>query len=130
MGIPRKGARIGCCSILHSLHRCLLGEHPLHRGIGGIGGDPCSPYFFARVRTRRAMETYGMGFIESRDDPMNEPEIDREEQARRNRELMPDTAAEVDTWRSVFGAGVRLLYAKEGDCQVGKPADARSEQSS
>lgn len=45
--------------------------------------------------------------------------IDRNEQARRNRERMPLTAALIDAFRERFGA-VRVVWAKEGEVEVGK----------
>lgn len=48
-------------------------------------------------------------------------------QAAANRSRMPGTAAEIDAWRSVFGAGARVLYAHEGGHEVGaRPDHGRS----
>lgn len=46
--------------------------------------------------------------------------MSREEEAKRNRERMPETAALVDAWRAVFGPGLRLLWARENGIEVGK----------
>ena len=37
----------------------------------------------------------------------------------RNREAMPQTAAIVDAFRARFGNDVRVLWAREGDVEVG-----------
>lgn len=39
--------------------------------------------------------------------------MDREEQARRNREAMPNVAAILDEFREVFGPDCKLLYGKD-----------------
>jgi hypothetical protein len=44
------------------------------------------------------------------------------ERAQRNRELMPETAAEVAGWRRVFGDGTRLLWAEEGELELKRGA--------
>lgn len=38
-----------------------------------------------------------------------------------NRARMPMVTAIVDEFREVFGPGVRVTYAREGDVEVGKP---------
>lgn len=43
--------------------------------------------------------------------------------ARENRSRMPATAREVDAFRAKFGAGVRVLYAQEGDQEIGTQPD-------
>ena len=43
-----------------------------------------------------------------------------EERRARNRERMPETAREVDGWQRVFGK-VTVLYAKEGEHEIGTP---------
>lgn len=48
-------------------------------------------------------------------------------QAAANRSSMPGTAAEIDAWRRVFGAGARVLYATENGLEVGtRPDHGRS----
>ena len=48
-------------------------------------------------------------------------------QAAANRNRMPGTAAEIDAWRRVFGAGARVLYAAENGLDVGaRPDQGRS----
>ena len=47
----------------------------------------------------------------------------------RNREAMPQTAAIVDEFRRVFGPGVRVLWAREGELEVGKRAEAQRSMS-
>lgn len=42
-----------------------------------------------------------------------------EAQRKQNRERMPEVTAFVDKVRAVFGE-VKVLYAREGDCEVGK----------
>lgn len=42
------------------------------------------------------------------------------ETAAANRARMPGTAAEVDAWRAVFGKGVKVMHAIEGDLEVGQ----------
>ena len=37
-----------------------------------------------------------------------------------NRKTMPDTAELVDKFRAAFGDGVKVLWAQEGDREVGK----------
>ncbi len=44
---------------------------------------------------------------------------DREQKAQRNRERMPGVAGIVDQFTSAFGS-VKVLWAKEGDIEVGK----------
>lgn len=44
---------------------------------------------------------------------------DRQEQARRNRELMPETARMVDAWRKRFGADTRFVWVCEGSEERG-----------
>ena len=44
-------------------------------------------------------------------------------QAAANRSRMPGTAAEIDAWRRVFGAGARVLYATENGLEVGARPD-------
>ena len=44
---------------------------------------------------------------------------DREQKAQRNRERMPGVAAIVDELSAAFGS-VKVLWAKEGDIEVGK----------
>jgi hypothetical protein len=41
-------------------------------------------------------------------------------EARRNRELMPQTAAIRDEWKRVFGPLTRLVWATEGGREVGQ----------
>jgi len=55
--------------------------------------------------------------------PGSESGMSYEERAKRNRELMPGTAAMVDHFRAVFGPGVRLLWAVENGIEVGKRGD-------
>jgi hypothetical protein len=45
----------------------------------------------------------------------------RDDAAKRNRELMPETAEHIDAFRAAFGAGVTVLYAIEGDQVRGTP---------
>lgn len=46
--------------------------------------------------------------------------MDRAEQARRNREGMPETAETIDEFRRVFGAMTRVVWAEEGERTVGR----------
>lgn len=50
--------------------------------------------------------------------------LTREEQAKRNRELMPNVAAMVDEFRAAF-PGLRLIYAKDPETghSVGVPPE-------
>lgn len=50
---------------------------------------------------------------------------EKEEQAQRNRQQMPNVAKVVDEFRDVFGPGVRVLWAK--DLETGVEAGKRSE---
>lgn len=43
----------------------------------------------------------------------------REAAAKRNRELMPGTAANVDEFRKLFGNGIKLKWSVENDKTVG-----------
>lgn len=43
-----------------------------------------------------------------------------ESRAERNRASMPGVAAIVDHVRGVFGPGVRVLWAKEGEREIGR----------
>jgi hypothetical protein len=47
------------------------------------------------------------------------------EAAAENRRRFPLTFVELAAWRAVFGPGVRLLYATEGDATLGAPIEAR-----
>lgn len=48
-------------------------------------------------------------------------------QAAANRSSMPETAAEIDAWRAVFGQGCKVLYATESEREVGaRPDHGRS----
>lgn len=40
-----------------------------------------------------------------------------------NRERMPNVAKMVDAIRAVFGQDVKVLYAKEGEYELGRPID-------
>lgn len=40
-----------------------------------------------------------------------------------NRNRMPNVAKMVDAIRAVFGDDVKVLYAKEGDYELGRPID-------
>lgn len=40
-----------------------------------------------------------------------------------NRQRMPNVAKMVDEIRAVFGEGVKVIYAKEGDYELGRPFD-------
>jgi len=54
---------------------------------------------------------------------------ERQQQAQRNRELMPLFAAWLDETRAVFGP-VRVIWAREGDVMVGAvPAEEREKGS-
>jgi len=44
----------------------------------------------------------------------------KDTKAERNRAAMPGVAAIVDHLRDVFGPGVRVLWAKEGDKEIGR----------
>lgn len=44
---------------------------------------------------------------------------DRQQEAKRNRGLMPETAKVVDRWRRTFGAGTRFPWVREGDQERG-----------
>jgi hypothetical protein len=44
--------------------------------------------------------------------------VDREA-ARRNRDLFPETAKIVDAYRELFGPGVKLICAVEGERRIG-----------
>lgn len=55
---------------------------------------------------------------------MEQAAVDQEEQARRNRQAMPEFARWLGEWRGVFGP-VRVLYAREGDVEVGKRFEDR-----
>ena len=46
---------------------------------------------------------------------------ERADARRRNRAQMPLTAALMDEWRRVFGPGLRLRWAREGEHEIGKP---------
>lgn len=50
--------------------------------------------------------------------------MSRDEQAARNRELMPETARTVDAWRAAFGPGTRFPWLQEGGEVRGKPMPA------
>lgn len=50
---------------------------------------------------------------------------DREERARRNRELFPESSLVLDEFRNVFGAGCQITYAEEGGRSVGKRSEER-----
>ena len=45
----------------------------------------------------------------------------RMQQAKTNRERMPQTAAIVDAFRAVFGPGVAVLHAREDGIELGRP---------
>lgn len=47
--------------------------------------------------------------------------MSRDEEAAANRAAMPETARIVDAFRAAFGPGVIVLYAKEGEVEVGTP---------
>jgi hypothetical protein len=42
------------------------------------------------------------------------------DQAKANRERMPQTAAIVDAFRAAFGPDVHVLWAREGDAELGE----------
>ena len=44
----------------------------------------------------------------------------REEAAKRNRELMPGTAANMDEFSKIFGDGIKLMWAVENGRAVGR----------
>ena len=48
----------------------------------------------------------------------------------RNRDAMPQTAAIVDEFRGVFGRGVRVRWAREGELEVGRRVDGERSMSS
>lgn len=51
----------------------------------------------------------------------------REQEIAANRARMPQTRATVEKFRDAFGAGLRLVWAEEGDQKFGKrPAPQRS----
>lgn len=49
------------------------------------------------------------------------PQSDRERRAAENRARMPDAYQVIDAFRSVFGDGIKVVYVKEGDVELGKP---------
>lgn len=55
--------------------------------------------------------------------------MSRSAEAQRNRELMPETARIVASFRRVFGADVRVVWVMEGEIERGRPSvPARSLQ--
>lgn len=42
------------------------------------------------------------------------------------RERMPITSLIVDRYRAIFGAGIKVVWAKEGEFEVGKLPQVRS----
>lgn len=52
-------------------------------------------------------------------------ELERQEQARANQAAMPRFAAWLVTWRARFGPGVRVLWARDGEVEVGVPHERR-----
>lgn len=42
------------------------------------------------------------------------------------RSAMPQTAKTVDLYRSVFGIGIKVLWAKEGDFEIGKIPETKN----
>ena len=60
-----------------------------------------------------------LGILAPRIEAINSHKAQREAAAKRNRELMPETAAIVDEYRRVFGNGIKLKWAVENDRTVG-----------
>lgn len=50
---------------------------------------------------------------------------DRQEAARGNRERMPQFVAWLDGMRAVFGPGVKVYYARDGEREAGRRFDDR-----
>lgn len=45
---------------------------------------------------------------------------DRQQEAQRNRDAMPETARIVDRFRRTFGAATRFPWVREGELEMGK----------
>jgi hypothetical protein len=51
-------------------------------------------------------------------------QLQAEEERRKNREKFPEMTKVIDEFRAVFGAGVKVMYVKEGDFEMGTPSPA------